>query len=54
MSTIITEMNLLIKRNQFFIEGLSKNTYTMYSDRLAVHRVQTMDDNYSKNLYIRT
>ena len=43
----MTTKNLLIKRSQFSINGLSKNLYAMYGDCLAVYRVQTVDDNYN-------
>ena len=35
------------KRSQFLINGLSKNSYTMYSDCLDAYHVQTVDDNYN-------
>ena len=39
IANLITTKNLLIKRSTFFINGLSKNSCTMCSDSLDVHRV---------------
>ena len=49
-SQFITIKNSFIQRSQFFMNDLSKNSYTMYSDCLAVYRVQTVDDNYNYSL----
>ena len=37
--------NLLTKKKS--VDGLSKNSYTMYTDCLDAYRVQTVDDNYN-------
>ena len=48
MANFITTKNLLIKRSQSLINGLSKNSsYTMYSNCLAACRVQAMDDSFN-------
>ena len=38
------------KKKSIFINGLSKNWYTMYIDCLAVYRFQTVGDNYFYSL----
>ena len=38
------------ERKSVLINGLSKNSHTMYSNSLAVYRVQTVDDNYNYSL----